>query len=245
MQRQGSPLACDTIDPQCDATPSKNKTALPSPDWTDERLVKACLDGDERAWALLIARYERLIRSFPRRYGADPHDSADVFQLVCVELFQALPILRNVGSVRSWIATVAAHQAYRWKRRHVLRLVREGYDVAVTAPVDVSAFHDIERAEREEVVRCAIARLTAREQQLIRLLFYQDPPVSYDEVATRLGLATGSIGATRSRCLERLRRMLAREASSAHPVGEALRRAPRGSHVKEKKARTTSARPPS
>jgi len=214
---------------------------LPSPDWTDEQLVEACLHGNDRAWAVLIARYQRLIRSFPRRYGASPQDSADVFQLVCVELFKALPILRKVGSVRSWIATVAAHQAYQWKRRHVLRLVREGCDLEVAAPVDRSLVRDIDRAEREEVVRCAIARLTAREQQLIRLLFYQDPPVPYEEVASRLGLATGSIGATRSRCLERLRRMLAHEdASSGRQVGEEPARAPAKSTT-----RGRASRPPS
>jgi len=39
----------------------------------------------------------------------------------------------------------------------------------------------------------------------VRLLFYEQPPIPYDEVARRLGLATGSIGFIRGRCLKKLR----------------------------------------
>ena len=45
---------------------------------------------------------------------------------------------------------------------------------------------------------------------MIRLLFYHQPPLSYREVAERLGLATGSIGFIRGRCLKRLERALAK-----------------------------------
>jgi hypothetical protein len=43
---------------------------------------------------------------------------------------------------------------------------------------------------------------------MIRLLFYHQPPIPYQDVARRLGLATGSIGFIRGRCLERLARSL-------------------------------------
>ena len=43
---------------------------------------------------------------------------------------------------------------------------------------------------------------------MIRLLFYEEPPVPYRDLAERLGLATGSIGFIRGRCLKRLQRAL-------------------------------------
>ena len=42
-------------------------------------------------------------------------------------------------------------------------------------------------------------------RQLIALLI-QDPPVPYAEISARLGIPAGSIGPSRSRCLEKLRR---------------------------------------
>jgi DNA-directed RNA polymerase specialized sigma24 family protein len=40
------------------------------------------------------------------------------------------------------------------------------------------------------------------------MLFFEDPPRPYDEVAKELQLATGSIGFTRSRCLKKLKQLL-------------------------------------
>lgn len=180
-----------------------------TPDWSDGQLVEACLGDDEQAWALLVARYKRLIYSFPRRYGAAASDAADVFQLVCAELYLALPRLRHHDRVCSWIMTVAAHQAYRWKCGHVTRARREGTDpVGAMDTVVAEPSSALEHDERDRVVRAAIARLPARSREVVRLLFYEDPPVPYEAVAARLGLSIGSIGVIRSRSLEKLKRLL-------------------------------------
>lgn len=176
---------------------------------SDARLVQACLQGDEGAWAKLIGRYRNLIYSFPRRYGAGPADAADVFQLVCAELFVALPRLRNHASLRAWIITVAAHQAYHWKRGYVKRVMREGDPPQPeTSIVTALPSGDLEMAEREQVMRQAVSQLPQRCRELVQLLFYEDPPVPYHVLAERLGLATGSIGLTRSRCLKKLEQIL-------------------------------------
>jgi RNA polymerase sigma factor (sigma-70 family) len=66
----------------------------------------------------------------------------------------------------------------------------------------------LEALEREQSVREAIALLPPRCAEMIRLLFYEHPPLPYAEVARRLGLATGSIGFIRGRCLQRLQKAL-------------------------------------
>src|SRR3712207_6602118 len=102
----------------------------PVQDWTDAQLVRACLDGDERAWDALIAKYKTLIYSIPARYGAPPEDCADIFQSVCLELFTELPRLRKAGALRAWLISVTAHASLRCKRRTVRRSERERHDVA-------------------------------------------------------------------------------------------------------------------
>ena len=92
-------------------------TAREQDGWDDARLVQACRDGDEDAWAALIQRYRRLIYSIPVRYGAQPADAADIFQAVCLELYAELPKLRKVESLRSWLISVTTHQAFHWKQR--------------------------------------------------------------------------------------------------------------------------------
>jgi RNA polymerase sigma factor (sigma-70 family) len=171
----------------------------PNVTWPDLRLIRACLAGNEQAWSALIQKYKNLIYSIPIKYGASPEDAADIFQAVCLELFSELPRLRKKAAFRSWLITVTAHQAFHWKRR-----VRRRAEEELTPRVaDL-----IEQLEREQILREAVAQLPARCQTMIRLLFYQDTPMPYREVAERLGLATGSIGFVRGRCLARLQRTL-------------------------------------
>lgn len=180
----------------------------PDVTWTDARLVQACLDGNEQAWTRLIAKYKNLIYSIPLKYRAPPQDAADIFQSVCLELYSELPRLRNTEALRSWIISVTAHQAYHWKRKVQRRAEDEltpldEEQLSAELPPDV-----LEGVERAQILREAVAGLPPRCQEIIRLLFYEAEPISYRELAARLGLATGSIGFIRGRCLERLERSL-------------------------------------
>lgn len=65
-------------------------------------------------------------------------------------------------------------------------------------------------AEREQAVRDSLRLLSPRCERLVRMLFYETPARAYTEIARELGLATGSIGFIRGRCLAHLRRQLER-----------------------------------
>jgi RNA polymerase sigma-70 factor (ECF subfamily) len=190
------------------------ETALclhPSTEWSDEQLVQACLDGNQRAWELLITRYKALICSFPRKYGARPEDAADVFQWVCADLFLALPRLRNHESVRAWICTVAGHRAYHWKRRHVTHALQQSAfeaEATVVAPPSKQLLQE----EREQLVRNAVAQLPNQHRAVIEFLFFQEPPLPYHAVAQRLGVAPGSVPFLRARSLRKLERLLGESA---------------------------------
>jgi RNA polymerase sigma factor (sigma-70 family) len=188
-------------------TPSVRGFGHPDVTWSDARLIRACSRGNEQAWSALIAKYKNLIYSIPLKYGASPPDAADIFQAVCLELFSELPRLRKTEALRSWIITVTAHQSFQWKkklrRRAEDELTERQEELSAEPPPDL-----IEEVEREQILREAVARLPVRCQEIVRLLFYEAEPVSYRDLAQRLGLATGSIGFIRGRCLKRLERLL-------------------------------------
>ena len=176
-------------------------------DTEDDLLVQGCLQGDQRAWEALIDKYKRLIYSVPLRYGATQEDAADVFQAVCIEVFHSLGQLKNVESLRSWLITVAVRQSYRWKKKqsHHVELDAMEPDIAeeiATVPETMA------QVEQEQIVREVVSKLPPRCAELVRMLFFEQPPLPYAEAARRLGLATGSIGFIRGRCLERLRKLL-------------------------------------
>ena len=176
---------------------------------TDEELIGACLDGDKAAWAALIERYQQLVYSIPRRYHLPPEEAGDVFQGVWVDLYRGLAGLRRAGGIRAWLVTATMRRSLLHKKRRE-RQAAESVDdalaqLAATTP-DPLAIR--EEAERAQAVRDAIHSLPPRCQELVRMLFYEEPQVPYAEAAKRLGLAEGSIGFIRGRCLERLRKAL-------------------------------------
>ena len=173
----------------------------------DQRLVEACLLGNQQAWSALIDKYKRLIYSIPFRYGAGAEDSADIFQAVCIEVFNSLGQLKNAESLRSWLITVAIRQSYRWKKKQSNHVELDALEPDVAAEL-ASVPETIFQVQQEQIVREVVDKLPPRCAELVRLLFFEQPPLPYAEVARRLGLATGSIGFVRGRCLERLRKIL-------------------------------------
>ena len=193
-----------------EASKSRITRRLGGPDrtWTDARLIRNCLKGDDRAWAALIEKYKNLIYSIPIKYGANPEDAADIFQSVCVELLSELPRLRKRASFRSWLITVTAHQAFQWKRK-TRRRAEDELTPADEERLETDPSPDVvEQLQREQVMREAIAELPPRCCEMITLLFFSEPQLPYRDVARQLGLAVGSIGFIRGRCLKRLQRML-------------------------------------
>lgn len=181
--------------------------------WSDTRLIRECLAGNELAWAALIHKYKKLIYSIPIKYGATPEDAADILQSVSLRLFLELSNLRKTESLKSWLISVTAHQSFHWKKRQrpgqvdLDGLEPEHADTKVRSSV-VLPPQVLEEVEQEEMVREALRKLPPRCGEMIRLLFYEDPPLLYAEVARRLGLATGSIGFIRGRCLKRLKKII-------------------------------------
>jgi RNA polymerase sigma factor (sigma-70 family) len=181
----------------------------PGSDWTNTRLVEECLRGNEQAWHVLVDRYKNLIYSIPLRYGAPPQDAADIFQGVCLDLFNELPRLRDAEALQSWLIRVTTHKCYHWKRQQRSRESgwNEG-DIEARSVGGVVLPDMLADLEREQLVRDAIAQLPPRCREMIELLFFESPPLPYSEVAQRLRLAKGSIGFIRGRCLQRLKKIL-------------------------------------
>jgi RNA polymerase sigma factor (sigma-70 family) len=181
----------------------------PSILWPDRDLVEACLAGDERAWTALIAKYKNLVYSAPLRYRMQPDDAADLFQSVWAELFAELHNLRDVEALRTWLIKVALNKCYQWKRRQTRQPLGDSGNIAIDVPDPQPLFPALqEDLDKQQRLREAIAKLPERCRTMIELLFFSDPPRPYVEVAHELGLATGSIGFIRGRCLKKLRQAL-------------------------------------
>jgi RNA polymerase sigma factor (sigma-70 family) len=170
---------------------------------SDPDLVAACLSGDEHAWAQLIDRYKRLIFSVPLKRGIPREEAADLFQAVCLDLVTELPRLRDPQALPQWLIQTAMHKTTKWIRRNE-RVDPDGIGDIPAGPEHIPEAQ-LRSLEREQAVRAALDSLPSRCRQMFDMLFFDSPPRSYRDVALKLGLAPGSIGFIRFRCLQRLR----------------------------------------
>jgi len=176
---------------------------------TNSELVRECLRGSEEAWAELIDKYKRLIFSIPIKYGMSVDDATDLFQAVCVEMLTELPKLRKPEALPKWIMQVTSHKCFHWKRQTQRMQPADGEAEILMEQAEPARAEEILReAEEEQKLRQAMAELPPRCRELMRMLFFEEPARAYQDIAQNLGIATGSIGFIRQRCLEKLRRRL-------------------------------------
>ena len=190
---------------------------------SDAELVARCRDGSEAAWQVLVRRFQRLIFTVPRRAGLSEDQAADVFQVAFSRLFEHLDRLEDDSRVQAWLVTTAKRETLRVleQSRRMVDLAMSGagagaHDERDGDPLDrfadaaplqdemLSALQEQHRLQR------AVAQLDERSRRFVELMFLQEQPASYAEIAAELGIAEGSVGPTRARCVEKLRALLAR-----------------------------------
>lgn len=177
--------------------------------FSDAQLINGCLEGNEKAWQALIGRYQRLVYSVPIKWGLSPEDSVDIFQSVWLDCFRELSSLRDMERLQPWLIRVAVRKCHRFSKRSRAR--GEG-PLQESEMEDVAGFEEptelLAELDREQVLRTALDKLTPRCRQVIELLFFEEPRPSYQAIASQLGLSENSIGFTRERCLNSLKKIL-------------------------------------
>lgn len=189
----------------------------------DAALVARCRNGDGAAWGELVQRFQRLVYTVVTRVGLDEHTAADVFQTVFERLLAHLPKLEHPERIQAWVVTTAKREALRV--RHVsqrnVSMTRaddapgEGIEntLADDAPLAEDVLDDLQQLD---LLRRGMARLDARCRDLLTLVFRdEDEQLSYPEVARQLMMPVGSIGPTRARCVDKLRRLVLEPANNA------------------------------
>lgn len=170
-------------------------------------LVARVGEGDQAAWNELVERYSPLVWSICLRYQLNRQDIDDVGQNVWLLLVEHIGSLREAAALPGWLATTTKHEVLR-----VLRGARRHDHAGLPAEdrmpldqADTTIEQELIVAERNAALRTAFAELPPRCHELLSLLM-RDPPPGYAHISARLGIPVGSIGPTRARCLDRLRR---------------------------------------
>lgn len=170
-------------------------------------LVARVAGGDQEAWNEIIDRYAPLVWSICLRYQLSRQDIDDVGQGVWLTLVENIGSLRQPAALPGWLATTTRNECLRILRAG-RRIDPDGLPAEHVMPADPAAAEldrQLIESERNAALRAAFAELGPACHNLLSLLL-SDPPPAYATVSQQLGIPVGSIGPTRGRCLEQLRR---------------------------------------
>ncbi|MFJ5840125.1 RNA polymerase sigma factor [Streptomyces shenzhenensis] len=177
-------------------------------------LVRAAVDGDAGAWKALVDGLSPLVWSVVRAHRLSDADGHEVYQTVWFRFAQHLGRIREPEKAGAWLASTARHECLK-VIKSLTRLMPTDDPVVLDrvsedrTPEQLLIDSEDAAAEAEQVRRLwqEFEELGDRCRRLLRVLMASPPP-SYLEVSAALGIAVGSIGPLRQRCLRRLRARL-------------------------------------
>lgn len=177
-------------------------------------LVQSAVDGDAAAWKALVEGLSPLVWSVVRAHRLGDADAHEVYQTVWFRFAQHLGRIREPEKAGSWLASTARHECLKvikaMRRLTVTNDPQLLDRVSEDRTPEQSILDSEEAAAESERIRWMwqeFEKLGERCRQLLRVLMASPPP-SYHEVSAALGIAVGSIGPLRQRCLRRLRARL-------------------------------------
>lgn len=171
-----------------------------------DALVAAAGAGDEQAWNAIIARFAPLVWSVCRAFRLSEAEAADVSQTVWLRTVERLGSIRVPAALPGWLSTTTRHECLRIAASHKLTvsIIDEG-TFAADSQEAASIDAELLAVERRAVVRECLAQLPSTCRQLLVALS-RDEHRSYGDISLELAMPVGSIGPTRQRCLQRLKR---------------------------------------
>jgi len=188
-------------------------TTAPRPATTGE-LLHAATTGDQVAWRELVHRYEPIVAGTILDLGLQPADARDAAQRTWLQMVENHSKIRKPEALGGWLRTTARHEC--------LRIIRERWRVDPIDDPDGVRFRDaavdveqtVVDADTARRLRHLVSTLPPRSALLLTELFRDEPP-GYAELARLTGIPIGSIGPTRGRALQLLRRLFDESPSRA------------------------------
>ena len=185
----------------------KPSILLPMRGSTNDEHVDDLRAGNTAAWQRFMKEQGRVILAVGRRVGLDASERDELFQNTCLIAYRSIGQLKDPDRLSSWVYSIAYRTGIELARRRKPSDAGEE-EMQRLASEEPSAEEVLERVELARHVREGLDRIGDTCRDLLGQLYLQTDEPSYEEVSRRLSMPIGSIGPTRARCLEKLRKAL-------------------------------------
>jgi RNA polymerase sigma factor (sigma-70 family) len=167
----------------------------------------AWLDGDREAMTRLVGVMNPVLWHVVRAYGLDESRAKDVVQDAWLALVRSAASIDDPVAVAAWLTVTARRAAWRAAKKSSTEVVEDAPEREQRSMSARSAEDDAVARLGDSTLWRAVHTLSERCQRLLRVIAFDVRP-DYRRIAADLGMPIGSIGPTRSRCLQKLRSQL-------------------------------------
>lgn len=171
---------------------------------TDASLVRRTLEGDARAFTLLVDRHMQPCLRFATRMLGSRHDAEDATQEALLRAYRALASYQPATPFRTWLFAILVNRcrtSLLQRSRYVRRVVTDDALLSCATTNDVAGAAEL----RIEIER-AVATLEPEQREAFLLKYVEQ--LSYDEIAAVTGVGISALKMRVKRACERLHALL-------------------------------------
>ena len=166
----------------------------------DQALVERVQAGDQQAFGLLVAKYQRKLMRLVMRLVRDPAEAEDVTQEAFIKAYRALPSFRGESAFYTWLYRIGVNAAKNWlianRRRAPTATAVDSEEAESYEGGEL--LHDTDTPERlmmsrqiADAVNAAMERLPDDLRTAITLR--EIDGLSYDEIANAMNCPIGTV----------------------------------------------------
>lgn len=183
-------------------------------------LIEGCRNGNRGAQHELYKKYAEQLYRLALRITGNAQDASDITQEAFVQAFRSMRSFDGRASVGTWLYRIATNEALQLLRRRRTE-ARHLEQYAESQP----SASDPAQAQPDQGVQDALAKLSEH-HRIILVLKYQQG-LKYDEIATVMEIAPGTVASRMNRARAEMKAILRNETPSregtgreAHPISE-------------------------
>jgi RNA polymerase sigma-70 factor (ECF subfamily) len=160
-----------------------------------EATIQRAADGDQAAWDTIVQTYRRKVFNVAYRFVGTYDEAEDLTQDIFLRVFRSLGTFDRRANFQTWLISVSRNYCidrYRSGRRDRAVFARE-VD-ASTVQAEAPGLTPLARVERQDRIALLREALRALSPTLRRAVLLRDiHELSYQEIATQLGVAEGTV----------------------------------------------------
>ncbi|WP_058554616.1 RNA polymerase sigma factor RpoE [Thiohalocapsa sp. ML1] len=166
---------------------------------TDQALVERAQGGDNRAFDLLVLKYQQRIAALIGRYLRDNSEVMDVTQDAFLKAYRALPGFRGESAFYTWIYRIAINTVKNHLVAQGRRPPGDDVEAEVAEQMDMGGrLRDQATPERElltdEIANNVQAALDGLPEDLRTAIVLRElEGMSYEEIATAMSCPIGTV----------------------------------------------------